>query len=237
MIPEPTPQRSAEVPQPILGPQTGMQPVVHAAHDIGNVLAALKLRMTMLMRDEQCRLAQSHNLEAMQRIIDHGSAITTSLVRRSARRADRPRTNLADAISDAIEIAANTMDGMGSPVRFVTDLPPLPLVVGGRDYVTRVFANLFVNARDAMPGGGAVTITAHVAGDVVVVAVEDDGPGIPSAVAERVFQATFTTKPDGDGGLGLAIVAEVMERIGGSVELLVRPGCGARFELRFAHHR
>jgi two-component system cell cycle sensor histidine kinase/response regulator CckA len=114
--------------------------------------------------------------------------------------------------------------------------------------VEQILLNLAVNARDAMPGGGALTIGTRnathddVAGRVaerrarltpyVVLSVADTGVGIPPEVRSRIFEPFYTTKPQGQGtGLGLAAVADIVARLGGDIRVESSPGAGATFEI------
>jgi len=89
-----------------------------------------------------------------------------------------------------------------------------------------------VNALEAAPRGGHVMVTAGSQDGVCVLAVEDDGPGIPAALREKILQPFFTTKSQGTG-LGLAIVARRVAEFGGKVdwESPVRDGHGTRFNV------
>ena len=111
----------------------------------------------------------------------------------------------------------------------------------------QVVVNLAVNARDAMPGGGTLTIVlsnAHLdeaaaapfsgaaAGDYVLLSVRDTGQGMPREVQDRAFEPFFTTKPVGKGtGLGLATVHGIVTQSGGAVRIESAPGKGCRFEV------
>ena len=107
------------------------------------------------------------------------------------------------------------------------DLPGL-IVPAVRD----ALSNLVLNALQAIPEGGTVSITAGEESHEVIILVQDSGPGIAKAVAERIWEPFFTTKQRGTG-LGLAIVRKRMEEIGGSAQILeANNGGGARFELR-----
>lgn len=110
----------------------------------------------------------------------------------------------------------------------------------------RVLLNLVKNAAEAMPEGGAIVIALNERKRPehrVFVAVEDNGPGVPEDLRERVFEPRFTTKPTDDGssrahrGLGLSIARSIVEAAGGGIRAGVRPGGGARFQLELPVRR
>jgi CheY-like chemotaxis protein len=115
-----------------------------------------------------------------------------------------------------------------------------------RAQLEQVLVNLAINARDAMPNGGRLTIeTADVAvgpdcpergsvptGQYVMLAVSDTGVGIPGDVLPHIFEPFFTTKPDGHGtGLGLATCYGIVHQAGGRILVRTEPGKGTRFEI------
>ena len=100
--------------------------------------------------------------------------------------------------------------------------------------IQRVLANLILNARDACPPGGCAIIrTERLQGsDHVCLVVSDDGCGMTEELAARVFEPFITTKPAGKGvGLGLAVVDAIVQRMGGSIRVLSRPGAGSEFRI------
>src|SRR5205807_8048605 len=105
-------------------------------------------------------------------------------------------------------------------------------VAAGREAVNDILSNLVVNALEATPRGGHVILTAASHHGAYTLAVEDDGPGIPAALREKILQPFFTTKSQGTG-LGLAIVARRVAEFGGNVdwESPVREGRGTRFQV------
>ncbi len=98
--------------------------------------------------------------------------------------------------------------------------------------VNDILSNLVVNALEATPSGGRVVVSAVSQDGVCKLAVEDDGPGIPAALREKILQPFFTTKAQGTG-LGLAIVARRVAEFGGKMdwESPVQNGHGTRFEV------
>ena len=115
--------------------------------------------------------------------------------------------------------------------------PALPLVMADATQLQQVIVNLAINARDAMPAGGALTVsTALVEAHgraLVAIAVEDSGAGIDPQTLPHIFEPFFTTKSAGRGtGLGLAMVYGIVKQHGGTVEVTSEVGRGARFEVR-----
>jgi signal transduction histidine kinase len=110
--------------------------------------------------------------------------------------------------------------------------PDLPTVCGSAGRLKQALLNLLVNARQAMPDGGRIVITAGRERDGrVAVAVQDTGCGIPMELRSHVFRTFFTTKSDGTG-LGLAITKKIVEDHGGAIQMESEPGRGARFTIR-----
>ncbi len=104
--------------------------------------------------------------------------------------------------------------------------PDLPRIEGYGSELNQVWTNLIDNAADAMDGGGTLTLRTRRENGWVVVEIEDDGPGIPQEIQEKVFDPFFTTKPPGQGtGLGLDISYNiVVHKHRGEIQLFSKPG-------------
>lgn len=109
----------------------------------------------------------------------------------------------------------------------------LPNLYLDRHQLMQVLMNLVINARDAMPGGGEMVISAAPGeNEAVIIAVKDSGEGIAAENIDKIFDPFFTTKEPGSGtGLGLAISARLVESFGGVLEVASQPGRGATFRV------
>ena len=122
-------------------------------------------------------------------------------------------------------------------VRIITDLnKKLPLFNLDRSSITQVLINLLMNARDAMPQGGIITISSDYdpKKDALILMIADTGVGISDAHQDKIFMPFFTTKPIGKGtGLGLSIVHGIVESHGGEIKVESKKGEGSIFTLIF----
>jgi PAS domain S-box-containing protein len=176
---------------------------------------------------------------------DRGAELTRQLMAFGRHEDLPPRLTDLNALLTELCVLLRRLIGEDIELSFVPE-PQLAIVRVDPGQFERVIVNLALNARDAMPKGGRLTIETRcelVANDdlgpgksrlvpYVVVAVTDSGHGMEEAVKRRIFEAFFTTKPAGMGtGLGLSIVYDVMKRLGGYVEVQSEPGHGSAFTL------
>ena len=106
------------------------------------------------------------------------------------------------------------------------------LVYVNADDMKQVFLNLFLNAIDAMPKGGLVSLQTKEAKESILVRVSDTGPGISKNDQQKIFEPFFTRKETGSGvGLGLSIVHSAIDRNKGSIEVDSEPGLGTTFNI------
>lgn len=133
------------------------------------------------------------------------------------------------AVRDTLSLLRHQMRKQGIEAQEELD-PGLPLIWARQSSMRGVCTNLMMNAVQAMPAGGRLTVRTARGGRGVVLQVEDTGEGIAPAHLDRIWDAFFTTKPVGQGtGLGLSITQRVVTRHGGSIRAESRPGEGARF--------
>ncbi|MFI5100125.1 MAG: sensor histidine kinase [Actinomycetes bacterium] len=139
-------------------------------------------------------------------------------------RASLQPVDVTEGIESTLVMLAHKLRGGVTVERdYAPDVPRIEAYAGE---LNQVWTNLVDNAVDAMDGVGTLRISTRADGDVVVVSVQDSGPGMPAAVAARAFEAFFTTKEVGKGtGLGLDIARRIVtERHGGTITLESRPG-------------
>lgn len=138
--------------------------------------------------------------------------------------------------ADLGEVARRTLALMrlgleSQGITVTTDLPPdVPMGRGDPDTLAQCLLNCLKNAQEAMPSGGAITVSTGRRGNQVFLAVADNGPGIPPDVLPQVFNPFFTTR-DRRAGLGLAMTKKILEDLGGTVEIESDPGQGATVTL------
>jgi signal transduction histidine kinase len=207
-------------------------------HDLTNALAALKLRLGILVKQDRAAGVDFDNVKAIGRIAAQAQALAskfTAMARPAV--GEAVLIDLRDVLDAAITVVGTGLrtnaHGRLVNIRIDTQLRRLPRVHGHPEDLQRVLVNLLLNARDAMPGGGTVTIRGMTSGRSAVVYVEDEGSGISKAHLRHVFDMFFTTKGPHGSGIGLAVAKNVMESIGGSISARNRRGGGACFELRF----
>jgi signal transduction histidine kinase/CheY-like chemotaxis protein len=197
------------------------------AHDFNNLLMVISGGLEML--DRQTDPARRKRLmDGMRQAAERGSGLTRQLLAFSRRQELKPQTvDLIRQVGGMRELLDRSLRG---DVHVVIDLPPdlWPVEVDASE-LELVVLNLAVNARDAMPNGGTIKITAEnlkveaEAGDqadFVNLVITDDGCGMTPEVKARVFEPFFTTKDIGKGsGLGLAQVHGFVKQSGGRIEI------------------
>jgi len=203
------------------------------AHDINNVLAAISALAAVhgAVAEPGGRVAR--DMGTIAQACARGGKLVGGLLA-FARRS--PREDRCFALEGVVrEVAALLASTTLQKVRLDTDLEPgLPPVRGDQAALAHALANLCVNAVDAMPGGGTLTIRARRDGDGWArLDVQDTGTGMPPEVLARALDPFFTTKDVGKGtGLGLAIVHSTIQAHGGEMSLQSREGEGTTVTLR-----
>ena len=212
------------------------------AHDFNNLLTAISgyTELALAHVDDPARC--SDDLAEVSAAADRAAGLTRQLLAFGRRQVlEHDVVDLNAIVEETRQLLARLI---GEDIRVVTALEPdLGVVHADAGQLVQVLVNLAVNARDAMPDGGTLTLaTANESvaaddrevppGEYVALSVSDTGNGIDAATLEHLFEPFFTTKPVGEGtGLGLAMVYGIVEQTSGHVFVRSRPGHGAEFRI------
>ncbi len=201
--------------------------VAGAAHDISNLLSAVAGRALLLeqegaaTRDDLSILAQAaRDAQHLLRRITTASQPTAEVV-------PAPVATVGRVVRDVLELTRPLWEGRDD-IRITTAIGPVPPVRAHGAELREALMNILLNALEAMPEGGTLTIRAQQLDDRVRIEVADTGRGVPPELHEAIFAPLVTTHPGG-GGIGLSISRAVIERLGGRMALHSEPGQGATF--------
>ena len=216
------------------------------AHDFNNLLTAITGYAELSMRKLWEEDPIFHNLGEIRKASERASSLTRQLLAFSRRQILQPKVlDLNRIVSDTEKMLARLI---GEDIELQTILEPtLGSVKADPSQIEQVLMNLVINARDAMPGGGRLTIETqnvyldanysgrHIAvepGPYVLLAVSDTGAGMDSVTQARIFEPFFTTKEQGKGtGLGLSTVYGIVKQSGGSIWVYSELGEGTTFKI------
>lgn len=204
--------------------------VAGVAHDLNNILGAMLAAAEAIADrpgvDGETR-ADAADLAATAR---RGAALVRHLVAfvRDTPPAPR-RLELRQALEDLRGLLRHLV-GRGVAVTLRIEGEPAARIDPVR--FDQILLNLAANARDAMPGGGTLQISCTAEGEEAVVAVHDNGSGMPPEVQAHIFEPFFTSGKPGGSGIGLATVAEIVAAAGGRIGVESRPGEGTCMTIR-----
>jgi signal transduction histidine kinase/ActR/RegA family two-component response regulator len=218
------------------------------AHDFNNMLTVIQGHSGMIISRTNLPPETLDSGNAIYFAAERAASLTRQLLMFSRKNVMEPRQlDLREVVSTLSKMLKRLI---GEPVALGFQPPPeIPLVHGDSGMIEQVIMNLAVNARDAMPSGGTLTIStvpvevneAHVeahpearVGSFVCLRVSDTGCGMDAATMSRIFEPFFTTKEVGKGtGLGLATVYGIVKQHEGWVEVASEPGKGSTFSVYF----
>ena len=215
------------------------------AHDFNNQLTVVKGYCDLMLSQAEAGAA-GEEIREIRAAAERAERLTRQLLAFSRKQVLNPKVTDLNEVLREVENPLSRMIGEDIRLSIVTD-PQLGNVLVDRSQVQQALMNLVVNARDAMPAGGRLTLeTANVdldssyaqhhrdakAGPHVMLAVSDTGKGMDSATTERIFEPFFTTKEPGAGtGLGLSMVYGFVRQSGGSIYVYSEPGAGTTFKV------
>jgi PAS domain S-box-containing protein len=216
------------------------------AHDFNNLLTVIHGYADLVLATMTTEDARRADVDEIVKAASRAAGLTRQLLAFSRKQVLQP------TLVDVNSLVGNTCGMLrrliGEHVELVTNLAgDLDSVYADAGQLEQILMNLAINARDAMPQGGRLSIeTAAVAlddssamhhadvkpGSYVMLAVVDNGTGMDEQTQERIFEPFFTTKERGRGtGLGLATVYGIVRQSGGYISVETRPGCGATFRV------
>lgn len=219
------------------------------AHDFNNTLTAILGHAEVLRRRVQSDEFGLRRIKTIEDAAKRAGLMVSKLLSFARKESlELVPTDLNMVVMDTMELLGRAFIDRNITLRVRTE-PELPAVSGDSIHLEQVITNLVMNAMDAMPGGGMLTITTSTLdtdapspsmrpflrrGKYVVLTVEDTGTGIAPDVRSRIFEPFFTTKPAGKGtGLGLAMVYGIVKSHQGEILVRSEPGVGTVFEIYF----
>ena len=205
-----------------------------AAHDLRNLLFVIRAHCERLLDTVALQDSRRADVDAIRDAADRGATLASQLVTSGRTQVAARPVDVRETIR-GIEPLVRRL--VGERVSVVMRLSPLswPVTTNGVQ-LEQIVMNLAINARDAMPDGGRLTIatenrtlggtTAGQASQFVVISVSDTGHGIDPAIQDRIFEPYFTTKGSQGTGVGLATVRAIALLNGGHVEMTTSAGAG-----------
>jgi PAS domain S-box-containing protein len=204
------------------------------AHDFNNVLAVMRGQVELLQDDLEVLESARARIDSVQRATDRAAALTDDLMAFSRQRDEPEAFDVHERLHDVQELFHQVL---GAAVTLQLDLAANPaVVVADPNRIEQAVLNLVVNARDAMPAGGQVTIATRTdpTTRAFVLSVTDTGAGMDAVTRARIFEPFFTTKPPGFGtGLGLSTTDDIVRAAGGTIDVDSQRGRGTTFTLTF----
>lgn len=199
------------------------------AHDFNNLLTVIDGYAAMLIAEAD--EPTGRDLAMIRDAASRAGGLTRQLLTFSRAQTARPQVVDVAGLVAGLEVLLRRLirEDVDLNVTATAESTPVRVDPG---QLEQVLVNLAINARDAMPGGGALTIGTGRTGDRVLITVTDTGCGMTPEITARVFEPFFTTKDQGEGtGLGLSTVYGIVTRAGGHVRVDSRPASGSTFEI------
>ena len=211
-------------------------------HDIKHIFSIILNYIFALKKGDCTKKETGHFLEMMERTSHDAIEMTQQILALAAEGAPCcEQVNLNKIISELVRVIGRSLP---ETINLKTDIPKRPLFIEGNpSEIQRMILNLCLNARDAMPSGGQISIRlrrekpqkkSSKQTQYVSLHISDTGEGIKNEHREKIFEPFFTTKTSGEGiGLGLSVVSHVVEKIEGRISLETVPGKGTTFTVLF----
>ena len=209
------------------------------AHDLNNLLTPV-IWMLVTLQEKQVGSPTHHQrIEGAIACADRARSLVRQLADiRSSQQLDLTLVRIPEMLTDLEKVF---LCALGPRISLIFDIEPtLPVVRGDRERIERTLLNLIVNARDAMPHGGTVTVSARMetrstgqepqADKMLNISIRDTGTGMDAATLRQSARPFFSTKPGGSG-LGLAVARDLLERLNGDMTITTELGFGTTINM------
>jgi two-component system, NtrC family, sensor kinase len=202
------------------------------AHEVNTPLTGISSYTQMLRDRIEKTDPRAELLEKIEKQAFRAAKIINNLLNFSrASGSEQEPLDVNKVVGDVLSLVEHQLESSKIKVRRET-ADRLPRVRGNENRLQQVFFNLILNARDAMPSGGWLTLATRAEDDAVVVEVRDTGTGIRREDIKRIYDPFFTTKGIGRGtGLGLAVSYGILQEHGGAISVDSAPGQGTTFQV------
>ncbi|HXQ78130.1 MAG TPA: PAS domain S-box protein [Gemmatimonadaceae bacterium] len=217
------------------------------AHDFNNLLTVIRLNTEIIMEGFDPTDPRSEDVKQIRSAAERASSLTRQLLAFSRKQMLQPRVLDMNSVVASVEPMLQRL--IGEDIRIESTAAARGYIVADPGQLEQVLVNLVVNARDAMPQGGTISVETQnveldetytsehapvIPGRYIMLAVGDNGVGMTRDTREHAFDPFFTTKEAGKGtGLGLATVYGIVKQSGGYVWIYSEPGLGTTLKLYF----
>jgi CheY-like chemotaxis protein len=209
------------------------------AHDFNNLLQAILGYLELVKANPNNRRLFERSLRIIESAAVDGAETVRRIQQFARLRPDEQfvSVDVNDIVQNAAAITrprwAERIAQDNRTVDLRLNLAPVPPIHGRPAALTEMMTNLILNAMDAMPDGGTLTVDTREEKGSVVIAVRDTGAGMSEEVRRRIFEPFFSTKGEGGSGLGLSMTYAIVKRHEGDIVVDSEPGRGTTFTLRF----
>jgi len=204
------------------------------AHEVNNPLGGILACVENMRSDLDDREMQERYLDVIQDGLERiGHTVANLLDFARQRQMELAPTSINHSVQHVLELAEYQLREGRVDVKYELD-PEEPFIMADQFQMDQLFLNLVLNALQAMPGGGRLTLRTIQKDGTVQAEVRDTGVGISDELRERIFDPFFTTREVGEGtGLGLTVTDSIVTSHGGTLEVESIPGEGSVFRVSF----
>jgi two-component system, cell cycle sensor histidine kinase and response regulator CckA len=203
------------------------------AHEINNPLQGILSHLEQVKRQPFTDPKAQQSLQMVERGVKSISVLINRLLvlGSSGSHAHALASDGREAIRFVVQLTESQMTAACISLRVVGDCPHLIMAISEKELI-QILLNLIINARDAMPDGGCLTIAMKRDGAFGCIEVTDTGAGMTEEVRQQIFTPFYTTKGQRGTGLGLAVAASLIGAVNGTIDVDSEPGTGTTFKLR-----